>query len=193
MISVRSRLRIKKTAEDILTVQVSPWRRGLYTGIAAILLAGFVSGGRDVLPDGINAGLVFYSLMILVSLGVAGWNAVTVVDRRRGVIEVCRKLFGFRVSRKQFVFPDLQEFLIRKVVLFRGFRQSDQPDYARGGMLTPGRGALSPRRKELGKLYLVTRSQKPEFIEESTDVADLWALGEALSEFCGLPVRSEEI
>lgn len=193
MISVRSRLSLRKTTEDSLKMQVSPWRRGLYGVIAAVLIAGLASGGQSIFLTGLNAGLIFYSLMILVSLGVAGWNSVTCVDRRKGTIELSKRLFGISFARKQFIFPDLQEILIRKVVLFRGLRQQGAPDYSRGGMLTAGRGALSPRRKELGKLYLISKSHKPEFLEESTDVADLWTLGEAISEFCGLPVRSEDI
>ncbi len=193
MISVRSRLSMRKVSEDSLKMQISPWRRGLYGGISLILLAGLLSGWSDIPFTGVNAGLVFYLLMIIVSLSVAGWNTVTQVDRRRGVIGVSRRLFGVRVAQKEFLFPDLQEILIRKIVLFRGFRQQGGTEYARGGMLTPGRNALSPRRKELGKLYLISKSQKPEFLEESTDVADLWSIGESISEFCGLPVRSEEI
>ncbi|MFW6234229.1 MAG: hypothetical protein ACOC4I_02495, partial [Spirochaetota bacterium] len=74
MISVRSRLSLRKTTEDSLKIQVSPWRRVLYGAIAGVLIAGLVSGGHAVFMNGLTAGLVFYSLMVLVSLGVAGWN-----------------------------------------------------------------------------------------------------------------------
>ena len=103
MISVRSRLSMRKVSEDSLKMQISPWRRGLYGGISLILLAGLLSGWSDIPFTGVNAGLVFYLLMIIVSLSVAGWNTVTQVDRRRGVIGVSRRLFGVRVAQKEFL------------------------------------------------------------------------------------------
>ncbi len=192
MTSVRSRLTVKRVSADTLLVQISPVRRWFYGIVAAVLLYGMFSAGvQPVIEAGVHAGTVFYSLVVLIALGAAGWNVRIKFDRHKGVVSRVRQFFGIPVSTRTFRYPELKRFLIRRIVLFRGLRQ--QPGSERPNMAGVGRGGLSPRRKELGRLYLVAEGHKPELIEESTDLAELWTVGEQLSEFTGLSVQSEDL
>lgn len=192
MTSVRSRLTVKQTAEDELLVQISPFRRILYAGISAVLLAGLFSGGvGPLIESGLHFGTIFYGVVVLIALGAAGWNVRTVLDRQNGVIHRARHLFGLTLSKSMLPFDTLEEILLRRIILFRGLRTESSG--GRPGMMGIGRGGLSPRRRELGRLYFVPQEARPELIEESTDIAELWTVAEQLSEFTGLNVRSEDL
>ncbi len=192
MTSVRSRLTVKKVSSDTLLVQISPVRRWFYGIIAAVLLYGIFSAGiQPVIDAGLHVGTVFYSLVVLIALGAAGWNVRITFDRYKGIVSRVRQFFGVPVSERTFRYPELTRFLLRRIVLFRGSRP--QAGGERPNMVGIGRGGLSPRRKELGRLYLVAEDGKPELIEESTDLSELWTIGEQLSEFTGLTVQSEEV
>ncbi|MFP4644977.1 MAG: hypothetical protein ACLFM0_11535 [Spirochaetales bacterium] len=192
MTSVRSRLSVKRVSADTMLVQISPVRRWFYGIVAGLLVFGMFSAGiQPVIDAGFHAGTVFYSIVVLISLGAAGWNVRMTFDRHKGVVSTVRRFFGVSLSRRTFRYPDLKRFYLRRIVLFRGFR--GQAGGERPNIAGIGRGGLSPRRKELGRLYLVPEQEKPELIEESSDLSELWAVAEQLSEFTGLNVESEEV
>ncbi len=192
MTSVRSRLSVNRVSPDCLRIQISPLRRAFYGVISAVLLAGLFSGGVEPLfAAGLHPGTVFYLVVVAIALGAAGWNVQTVLDRHAGVVTRIKRLFGVVLSRRDHRFPDLTGMLVRRIVLFRGSRTS--PANQRPNLVGFGRGGIGMRRRELGRLYLESDEARPELIEESTDLAELWVVAEQMSEFTGLSVRSEEV
>ena len=192
MTSVRSRLSVKRASADTLMVQISPVRRWFYGIVAGLLVFGMFSAGiQPVIDAGFHAGTVFYSIVVLISLGAAGWNVRMTFDRHKGVVSRVRRFFGIPFSKRTFRYPDLRRFYLRKIVLFRG--SGHRAGGARPNMAGIGKGGLSPQRRELGRLYLVPEEEKPELIEESSDLSELWTVAEQLSEFTGVSVESEEV
>lgn len=192
MTSVRSRLSTRRLSADKMLVEISRLRRGFYAVVSLVLLFGMFSRGlAPLLEAGLHPGTVFYAMVVAIALGAAGWNVRMVFDRYKGTVSRVRGLFGFTVSRKEYTFPSLEGLLLRRIILFGGFGKNSGAQRPNIGAI--GRGGITARRRELGRLYLVSKDQKPELIEESSDQSELWTIAETISEFTGLTIRSEEI
>lgn len=192
MSPIRGRLLIRRRNDRKMVVDVSPYRRGFYLLIALVLILGlYVSGSLIDTITHFNVATAVYLGVILLSLGVGGWNARTTIDRESALITRSYHLFGVRLHRREYRTDDVSHLLLRRIVLFRG-RKHDAGTDGKPAVLGIGGGKRFSRR-EVGRLFLVLPADRMEMLDESSDAGELWKLADAIREFSGLPFQTEEI
>ena len=188
MFRQRSRVSLTRPDEHRLVIQSNTARRVLFGSIAALLIVSFlVSTDWDgQLADGMIAGTIFYFAVVLVCLGVAGWNSRLVLDHEDEQAHFIRRFFGITLGHGTLAHSQIHAVVIQGL---KFLRENEQPQ---SGLISSRFRSYMERRNVYYKLHLETE-QKLHFVEDSTDIADLESAAQQMADFLGVTYRREEI
>jgi hypothetical protein len=188
MFRLRSRISVSQPAPGELLVQISGGRRVLYGVISVVLVIAFFVGvdWQTTFGEDFSFGVVFYILLTLVCIFVAGWNSVVALDKSKHTAVFAKKLFGVPIHQRALSLGGTQHILIHSIQFLKG-REVPQP-----GVLTNRFRSYAAKRNIYYKLFLVIDDVKY-LVEDSTDTAELEHAAVAMSDFLGVEFLKEEI
>jgi len=156
--------------------------------MGAFLLVAFFMG-VDWQVDFTRASIVgtmFYSVLTLICLGVAFVSRSVEFFPSETVIVTRRTVLGIEFQRDEL---DLKSV---KSVTMQGVQFLKEAERPQPGLLNTRYRSFVSRRNNYFKLYLDI-GERRQFIEDSTDKAELETAGATIAAFLNVPFRQEEI
>jgi len=189
MVRIRARVALKYRSDHELVIRSNPTRRILFALIAIVLLAAFLVGAdweNDFGRERIAANILFFVLTGGAAL-IAGWSSSVTVDAGSArQIRSAGTLFGLPIRVQTMSADDVRAVTLQGVRLLR---ESESP---RAGLGRSRYAEFVARRTTYYKLFLDTAEDR-HLVEDSTDLAELQTIGEAISRVLGVEYRREDV
>jgi hypothetical protein len=188
MFRVRSRITITHPSETTLVLRSNPGRRVLFGIVGALLLLAFVLSvdWQADFERGSLVGTIFYFVLTTTCLVVAAWGSSVLFDSDKKEIIFTRTIVGIAVRR------DRQETTAVQAVTVVGVRFLKESERPQPGLLNTRFRNYIDRRNNYYKLYL-DLGERRRFLEDSTDLTDLDAAANEISQFLHVTLRREEV
>lgn len=188
MLSVRSRIQIRRKSTDVLVLRTSPGRRIVFAAIAAILLLGLIAGSSpaDFVAPRLG-GSIFYLSLLAVCIVVAGWDRQLWFHRRDGRLrqEARIRVFFVPLGSRPLLEGAPEAVVVQYLRLIR------DEELGHGNPVSRRVSSYIVRRSSLFKLQIET-DERTLTLEDSSDRAEIETVGKTLSEFLNIPYRFEE-
>ena len=188
MFRLKSRLSLSQPAPTRLVLRTNPASRVVFGVIGAFLVvAFFVSYDFQAgFEQGMIAGTVFYTVLTLTCVFVAGRGTSVAFDSEAGEVAFVSSLFGFVTGREAQPTTDIRRVVVQGI---RFLKESEQP---RPGLVNNRFRGYIARRNVYYKLFLEFEESR-RLLEDSTDLSDLEAAGSRIAAFLTVDYHHEEL
>jgi hypothetical protein len=185
MLRVRSRISLSQPVESRLVVRSNLGRRVLFGIIGVVLLVSFFVGSAGG-GEPMIGGTIFYFVITLISVAVAGWNSQVTFDRDAGDAVFSKSIFGIRLREDSVALASVTTVILQSLQFLK---QSEQPQPT---MLNSRFRGYMSRRNTYYRLFLETADEKL-LIEDSSELEDLDRSANLIAAFLNVTYRREEI
>ncbi len=188
MFRLRSRIAISHPSESRLVLHSSPGRRVLFGFVGGLLLVAFFLSvdWQSDFAGSMVAGTIFYFALTATCLGVAAWSSSILIDLEHDEISFTKSIVGIEVRRDRIGASAVQTVTIQGI---RFLKESERPQ---PGLLNTRFRNYVERRNNYYKLYL-DLGERRQFVEDSTDLADLDTAATEIARFLQVTLRREEM
>ncbi len=188
MLRMRSRIGASRADDRTLVVQITWTRRALYGALAILLIAAFLVSydSRGEQSNGSVAGTIFYAVLTLACVGVAGWNSRTVFRASEDSVVSEKRFFGVVLKTQSIPRPSVTGVTLQSIRLLKTHEVPQQ------GLFNNRFRGFAARRSQYFKLFLELTERRV-VMEDSSYQEDLERVAVTISEFLGVPLQHEEV
>jgi hypothetical protein len=181
-------------SEEQIRFQISPLRRLMYAILSLILAVSFGFVLFNPAVPKAAAGIIFFSLILLLCMAVAGLNRYLDLNKKEDTAKYGISLFGIKLRFKKYSLDQLSQIQLVQVTYNYGEAQDSASSSGAGGFMAtflPGRTSARPYDK-YAKLAVYFGEERLA-LEDSKHYEVLEQHAKLISQFLNLPLEKEQI